>query len=165
MAPTVLRPATAWFLLATLAATPAGAAGDGTPDALLSGIYDHYVGPGAPGLFLEDAAAIRRVFTPSTAELLIADRAEADSRGEMGRLDFDVFVGGQDWDLAAVPELRTEVQDAAHAAVTTAPANGGAAPPVTLRFELAKTAGGWRIDDIRWSNAPESLRAILQRAE
>ncbi|WP_448205240.1 hypothetical protein [Azospirillum sp. sgz302134] len=140
---------------------PAGMAAEPTPEAFVSGLYRHYVGKGARGLDLHDPALCRRLFTPDTAALLTADRREVARLGETGRLDFDIFVAGQDWELAKPPQVRAEPTGRTSATVIAEGVNG--LGPATVRYDLVKTDAGWRIQDMRWTDIPDSLRAILQR--
>jgi hypothetical protein len=146
-------------LLAGLAmATPVPArAADAEAEALLKGIYDAYVGK-KDGVDFTNEAEEKRIFTPELAGLVANDVAESTKRDEVGRLDFDPFINGQDW----------EVKSVAFSFDQTAPDRISATAkfdnfdtPETVRYELVKTAEGWRIGDIRWSDDEPSFREVL----
>jgi uncharacterized protein DUF3828 len=104
-----------------------------------------------------------RYFVPSLAKLIGRDIAQAAKRNEVGRLDFDPFIGGQDWSPTKI-ELNADAGATADRAVGTArfvPAGGKEQTTVTL--DLVKTAAGWRIADIHWAGQPDSLVALLTK--
>src|SRR5262249_19272248 len=91
-------------LLASLAATLAMPApllaGPPEPPAtaktFIEKIYSAYLGSaqkGANGVQLDNAADIKRYFTPGLASLILDDEAAAQKRGQPPTLDGDAFVG------------------------------------------------------------------------
>jgi len=110
-------------------------------------------------------AKAARYFVPSVAKLIGRDVAQAAKRNEVGKLDFDPFIGGQDWSPAKI-ELKVRAGAAADRATGiarfTAP---GEKQPTVVTLDLAKTAAGWRIADIHWAGQLDSLLAILTKKD
>src|SRR5262249_54029702 len=71
-------------------------AADPRAQAFLQGIYKVYeTSDKAVDIGSETKAA--RYFVPSLAKLIGRDIAQSKRKNEVGRLDFDPFIGGQDW--------------------------------------------------------------------
>src|SRR5215469_3135950 len=106
--------------LAAVFALPApllARAADATAKDFVEQIYGAYVGAaGQKGIPLEDAATIRRYFTPGLASLILDDQATAKKRGEPPTLDGDAFVGHQEWDISA---LSVDAREAGSKATAT----------------------------------------------
>jgi hypothetical protein len=97
------------------------------------------------------------------AKLIGRDVAESKKRNEVGRLDFDPFIGGQDW-----APTRIDLGVAAGATPDRATGTACFTPPgekkeSVVTLDLAKTSTGWRIADIHWQGEADSLVAILSR--
>ena len=106
-----------------------------------------------------------RYFVQSVAKLIGQDIATAAERNEVGKLDFDPFIGGQDWSPTRI-ELKVVVGAAPDRATGTARFTPpGEKKPTTVTLDLARTATGWRIADIHWAGQPDSLVAILTKKE
>jgi hypothetical protein len=151
-------PLLALVVVAAMLAAPARAA-EPEAKALLESIYAAYIGEESAGLWFETEADAARVFTPELAALHGADLKAAEETGDIGRLDFDPFINGQDW---AVENVDIAVEDTGSGtAVGEARFNNFDAANV-VRYDLVKTADGWRIDDIHWDAYEYSLRDILQ---
>jgi len=104
-----------------------------------------------------------RYFVPSLARLIGRDIAEAAKRKEVGRLDIDPFIGGQDWSPTKI-ELGVAAGATSDRATGTArfvPAGGKEQTTVTL--DLTKTGAGWRIADIHWAGQSDSLVTLLTK--
>lgn len=148
------------FLVATLAAaslstaTGSSAAAD-DPQAFVAAIYERYA-DGGDGLPLDSAQAVRALFEPRLADMIIADGEEAAATGDVPRIDGDVFVDAQDWDIT---ELRVSAEavtlDRAEAHVEFL--NFGEPKRIDLQLVHGED-GGWRIRDILW--AESSLRGL-----
>lgn len=126
------------FILGALVASPGFAqAVFDTPKALLEHAYQPY----ATGDFSED---VTQLYSRDLRELF----AEAQARGnedEVGPVDFDVFVNGQDYQLTDLVIADPEISgDTATEAVTFRNFN----EPQSLKFYLVRQEDGWRIDDI-----------------
>jgi len=106
-----------------------------------------------------------RYFVPSVAKLIGEDVATSAKRNEVGKLDFDPFIGGQDWSPTRI-DLKVLAGAAADRATGTARFTPpGEKKPTTVTLDLTKTAAGWRIADIHWAGQPDSLVAILTKTE
>lgn len=109
-----------------------------TPDALLQAFYAPYLTADAN---FDDEAAFR---STGLQALYDAD-AEATPDGEMGALDFDPFIDGQDWEITDL-EIGAAGIAGDYASVEVSFKNFGEAR--TLHYDLVKEDGGWKIDDV-----------------
>jgi Protein of unknown function (DUF3828) len=135
-----MRLATALALLLALCA-PALAQSDNDPVALITAIYKTYTAnehddPGQAG---EDD-----VYSKRLQALFDKDAAERPE-GDEGRLDFDPFVDGQDWELSGL-KISQVYRSGGEARVRAVFANFG--EPRNVVFNLVREDGRWRIDDI-----------------
>jgi hypothetical protein len=145
------------LVIGSIVAPPAARAADADAEALLKGIYDHYIDK-KDGLDFTTEAEEKRIFTPELAKLVADDVAESSKSGDVGRIDFDPFINGQDWEVKKV-DLSYE-QTAPDAITATARFNNFDTAE-TVRYQLVKTPEGWRIGDIRWSDNDPSFREML----
>ena len=149
-------------MLAALVAP--GCAQDAAAQAFLQGVYATYQkSDKALDIGSEQKAA--RYFVPLLAKLIGQDVAASKKRNEVGKLDFDPFIGGQDWaptrvDLAVA--AGTAADRATGTARFTAP---GENKPSVVTLDLAKTGAGWRIADIHWAGQAESFVAIMSKKD
>ena len=109
------------------------------PGRLITAIYDSYMQPGdgpdyPPNLYSRRLQA-----------LIEADR-NATPPGDVGHLDFDVFVNGQDWKLSKL-RIVTLSRSATRAQVRVNFVNMGT--PSELVFDLIFENGAWSIDEVR----------------
>lgn len=106
-----------------------------------------------------------RYFVQPVAKLIGEDIATSAKRNEVGKLDFDPFIGGQDWAPTRI-ELKVLAGAAADRATGTARFTPpGEKKPITVTLDLTKAAAGWRIADVHWEGQPDSLVAILTKPE
>ena len=106
-----------------------------------------------------------RYFVPLVAKLIGQDIATSAKLNEVGKLDFDPFVGGQDWSPTKI-DLKVLTGATADRASGTARFTApGEKEPTTVTLDLEKTAAGWRIADIHWTGQPDSLVAILTKKD
>jgi len=105
-----------------------------------------------------------RYFVPSLAKLIGEDIATAAARNEVGKVDFDPFIGGQDWAPTRI-ELKVTGATADRATGTARFRAPGEKQPTIVTLDLIKTASGWRIADIHWAGQPDSLVAILSKKD
>ena len=106
-----------------------------------------------------------RYFVPSVAKLIGEDIAASAKRNEVGKLDFDPFIGGQDWSPTRI-ELTVVAGAGADRGIGSARFTPpGEKRPTTVTLDLTKTPAGWRIADIHWAGQPDSLVAILTKPE
>ncbi|MCX5496090.1 DUF3828 domain-containing protein [Kaistia dalseonensis] len=138
---------------APLATAPALAAE--TAGAFLAEIYSHYTGEGGMGVPLDNPATVERYFEPTLAKLINDDAAQAAEVDDLPELNGDPFVDAQDWDLANL-KATTDASgpDSASGHVTFD--NMGEAKAIDI--DMVRTAKGWRIADIHWSEG--SLRGL-----
>lgn len=89
------------------------------------------------------------------------DAADSEARQEVGRLDFDPFINGQDFDVTDLSFGEAQVNGAA-AQVTASFANFGQQQTVTLH--LVEEEGRWKVDDAVNDSTeyPYGLREILE---
>ena len=112
------------------------------PEAIVGSIYALYEGDGL-GAFPTDPD-VQTLFSARTRQLLDEEDKLAQRDG-IGRLDFDVFVDAQDWDLSEVsigaPQVSgdTAVVDASFRNFDE---------QRTLRYLFVNEDGAWLIDDI-----------------
>jgi hypothetical protein len=90
----------------------------------------------------------KTIYTPRLAKLIADDTADAN--GEVGRLDVDMWVNGQDFQIGPVTvtskadEYRKDRQ-----IVTAKVTDFGKVETVVYYFE--QVGGKWLIDDLRWT--------------
>ena len=100
---------------------------------------------------------MRRAGEPGVVVLEI----EAGRDGEVGRLDFDPYIDGQDYQITDLKFGDAQITgDTAKVEVTFK--NFDLAEDLT--FTLVKEAGGWKVDDVSSANKdfPYSLKAIME---
>ncbi|HEY2071197.1 MAG TPA: DUF3828 domain-containing protein [Rhizomicrobium sp.] len=128
-------------LLCAFIATPALAADASSPKAIILDVYAHIqknVEFDPPNSLL----------TPRLAGLIAGDTA--DAKGEVGRLDVDFWINGQDGKITKVAaKARPDDLRADRQVVTVTMDNFG--KPQTAIFYFEKQGGKWLIDDVRWT--------------
>jgi hypothetical protein len=139
------------------AASPLGDA-DSDPEALITAIYQTYtdVVPGEEAMPDVQGVYSRRL------QALVDKDANETPEGEVGRIDWDVFVDGQDWQLTGLKIVPVS-HDATQAEVRASFKNFG--EPRDLRYSLVLEDGHWRIDDIQETLKPRwTMSKILTDA-
>jgi hypothetical protein len=128
------------FLLSVAFWLPAVQAGPGDdPTSAITAIYKAYQ-------TTSDAAPdVGAVYSHRLQHLIDADRKNTPE-GEVGKIDWDVFVDGQEWQLSALNV--TPVSEAADHAQVNARFNNFAEPKAIL-FDLVREDGRWLIDDVQ----------------
>lgn len=137
---------------------PAFAQSYDAPEDLLADFYAPYLDNNLP----ENQDAF---FSSGLIALYQAD-AENTPEGEIGALDFDPFVDGQDWSLSDFAIGSADIQgDSATAEVTFDNFN----EPRVLTYSLVREDGGWLIEDVLGENGDGSnvyrLSDILQSSQ
>jgi hypothetical protein len=134
------------FLLAIILATALGAApceaGAGSdPVSLITAIYKTYtdIGPGEEGM-----PGLPGIYSKRLQALIDKDEKETPE-GMVGRIDWDVFVDGQDWQLTEL-KIALVSQTETHAQVRATFKNFG--DPDENLFDLVLEDGQWRVDDV-----------------
>jgi Protein of unknown function (DUF3828) len=139
-------------------------ADDATPQSFLKRIYQPYQ-KSDKALDIGSEAKAARYFTPELARLIGQDVSEAAKRNEVGRLDFDPFIGGQDW---APRKIELKVNPGAtpdHASGLASFTPLGEKQRTVVTLDLVKTPAGWRISDIHWEGQTDTLAKILTAKE
>lgn len=86
------------------------------------------------------------IYSSRLASLMALDRKEA--RGEVGRLDFDIWTGAQDWQLSNVKVRAVDVESTKDRKIVVATfRNDGKPREMHYYFERGKA--GWKLDDVR----------------
>src|SRR5882724_10015045 len=93
-------------------------AADPRAQAFLQGIYRVYE-KSDKAVDIASEAKAARYFVPLLPKLIGRDIAQSKKKNEVGRLDFDPFIGGQDWSPTKI-ELSVADGTAADRAVSTA---------------------------------------------
>ena len=115
------------------------------------------------GLDISSQSKAARYFVPSLAKLIAQDVAQAAKHNEVGKLDFDPFIGAQDWAPTKIDLKVTDGTTAGHLTGTAHFTAPGEKQPTAVTLGLTKTAAGWRIADIHWAVQAESLRAVMMK--
>jgi hypothetical protein len=138
------------------ASPPAGV--DGDPVALLTAIYKTYtdIGPGEDGV-----PELSGVYSKRLQALIDKDEKETPE-GDVGRIDWDLFVDGQDWQLTEL-KIVPALKEATRAEVRATFNNFG--EPRDILYTLVLENGHWRIDDIQETLKPRwTMSKILLNA-
>jgi hypothetical protein len=154
------------FALALVAAlwAPASLARDPGAQAFLRSVYAPYE-KAARWNDLSSEAKAARYFVPALTNLIAEALADAKARKRVGRLDFDPFIGDQDWQAT---KIAVKVEPGASADRATGTARftlEGDREPSVVTLDLVKTPAGWRIAEIRWSWRKDSLVAALSKKD
>lgn len=149
----------AFFVLCAMLAGSAGGARaeSASPRAFLESIYKPYLAKTYKGANYSKPANLRRYFEPKLASAIIADMAAAAKRNEVSTLDGDPFVDAQDWEIA---DLAIDVKTVGPTKASATVDFTNIRKPKTIKLDLVKTAGGWRIADINASSG--SLRQLFK---
>jgi hypothetical protein len=121
----------------------AAAAPDSDPVSLIKAIYATYTED-------NDNPGLPHVYSKRLQALIDKDEKETPE-GMVGRIDWDVFIDGQDWKLT---ELKiSEVSKSADKATVRATfKNFGSAS--NMLFDHVREEGHWRIDDVQKTLPP-----------
>jgi len=128
-----------------LAAALAAATRIQDPETFVRGVYDHYVASQGTG---RNYVAPADIYTPRLKALMDEDRRRA--HGEVGCLDFDFWVNGQDWNLKTVQVTSRDVPGSPDRRMVKAEFVNE--KPQELQFDFRRAGGVWLLDDV------ESLR-------
>ncbi len=86
-----------------------------------------------------------KLMSRSLAALFARDDLYQDEAGEMGHVDADPFINGQDGE---VKKLNLDTLPAAAGKATVLANFRSFGKPVVVEFRMLRESGGWRIDDI-----------------
>ena len=107
-----------------------------------------------------DQAELPHVFSKRLQALI--DKDEKEAQGGVGRIDWDVFIDGQDWKLTEL-KITPVSQTPSQAQVRATFKNFD--KPSDLLFDLVLEDGHWRIDDIQKTLKPRwTMSKILTDA-
>ena len=110
---------------------------DSDPVSLIKAIYSTYTSD-------NDNPGLPHIYSKRLQALIDKDEKETPE-GMVGRIDWDVFIDGQDWKLTELNiALVSKTADKAH--VRTTFKNFG--EPSNMLFDLVREEGHWRIDDV-----------------
>jgi hypothetical protein len=122
------------LVLIALGGAPATAAPGDDPVTLIAAIYKTYtdIAPGEPG-----TPGLASVYSKRLQALIDKDASETPE-GMVGRIDWDVFIDGQDWRLTDL-DIKQVSRDAETAEVRVKFKNFG--EPRNLLFDLVREGG------------------------
>jgi len=164
-----MRLIAAFAVLLALAPPQAHAQDDGEPteakaetpsptETFIAGIYKTYTDNPHDD---PDQAGGEDIYSKRLKALFDKDAAETPE-GEVGRLSFDPFVDGQDWEIGGL-KIKEIYRSGGEARVRADFANFG--EPRSILFNLVREDGEWRIDDIAETLQPRwTLSKILTGA-
>jgi hypothetical protein len=137
------------LLFALILAVAVGAASppkaiDSDPVALIEAIYQTYV---------DNSEILTGIYSKRLQALLDKDAAETPE-GMVGRIDWDVFVDGQDFALSEL-KIVPVWQDATKAQIRATFVNVG--DRKNMLFDLVREDGHWRIDEIAATLPPRYI--------
>jgi len=118
-----------------------------TPEALLAAFYQPYLDDS----FGEDDGRFRS----QDLQALYDQDAEITPEGEIGTLDFDPFISGQDYAISNLEIGEAEI-DGDWATVVVSFDNFER--PVTMDYDLVLEDDGWKIDDVAFRDATSPYR-------
>ena len=140
----------AFFLALTAAITFAG---ELSPKDVVAQLYKAY---GTEQTSAGETRLFTRYFDDELLKLYLKDKREA--KGEVGRLDGDPLYNAQELQITDFSISEPKITGT-EAVVTVRFKNIGKSKRV--EYVLRRTAGGWKISDIRYDDGP-SLKKILQ---
>ncbi|MDV3250367.1 YbjP/YqhG family protein [Devosia sp. BK] len=126
---------------------PAAAQPFDTPEALLEAFYAPYL--------TDDFPENEESFRSAALNALYEADAESTPEGEMGALDFDPYIDGQDYQIANL-EIGEPVYGGDTATVVVSFTNFD--EPVEITYDLVNENGGWVIDDLEGQNGEFAYR-------
>jgi hypothetical protein len=100
-------------------------------------------------------------FSTGLNGLYARDRQESEEQQSVGRLDFDPFINGQDFDVTG---LSFGLPDIAGDMATVVVDFANFEQPQTVTLHFVREAGRWKVDDARNDDPdyPYGLRALLE---
>ena len=148
-------PVLLFLFLSALLSSPARAEPFASPEAVLTALYAPYL----EDISVEDYTPF---FSDRLNGLYAADEAKTPE-GEIGALDFDPVIAGQDFKITDLQIGKARITgDAASVTVNF----DNMDEPVVLSYSLVEENGGWKVDDIesRGKDFPWTLSAIFANA-
>jgi hypothetical protein len=131
------------MLVLVLHSAPAAVQTRDTPDGLIRAVYRTYTDD-------TNRAGLAGIYSRRLQGLIDADALRAPD-GDAGRLDWDVFVDGNNWHISGLAIALVSVS--ADRAVIDAHFQNFKQPR-RVRFDLVYEAGGWAVDEVRSFKPP-----------
>ncbi len=148
-------PALLIFLLSVVPAHAAPAPRISDPVSFVTGIYRHYLDVQSTD---KSYAPPEDIFTARLSKLIRDDRKRA--KGEVGCLDFDFWVNGQDWSITKL-SVTSGAEDKDRWTVIARFQNLGS--PQEIHFDFLRMEGRWLLDEAHSVKDPHwTLSAILK---
>jgi uncharacterized protein DUF3828 len=142
------------LLASLLAMSCAHAQADNDPLTFIKAIYATYKTD-------NDNPGLENIYSTRLQALVDKDEKETPE-GEVGRIDWDVFINGQDWKLSGL-KISLVSKNADRAQVRAIFKNFDKAND--MLFDLVRENGAWRIDDIQATLKPRwTMSKILTDA-
>jgi hypothetical protein len=127
-----------------------------SPTKVVTELYRAHNGKADPLQYPASKKLLGAYFEKGLLSLFLKDQSE--SKGEVGKLDFDPLYAAQDFDIKDFSvALVAEQKDSAEVAASFK--NKGTSEKIV--FLLLPTAQGWRITDIKYSDG-STLKGILK---
>jgi hypothetical protein len=127
-----------------------------SPTKVVTDLYRAHNGKADPLQYPASKKLLGTYFEKGLLSLFLKDQSE--SKGEVGKLDFDPLYAAQDFDIKDFSvALVAEQKDSAEVAASFK--NIGTSEKIV--FLLLSTAQGWRITDIKYSDG-STLKGILK---
>jgi Protein of unknown function (DUF3828) len=127
-----------------------------SPTKVVTDLYRAHNGKADPLQYPASKKLLGAYFEKGLLSLFLKD--ESESKGEVGKLDFDPLYAAQDFDIKDFSvALVAEQKDSAE--VTASFKNIGTSKKIV--FLLLPSAQGWRITDIKYSDG-STLKGILK---
>ena len=127
-----------------------------SPKKVITDLYSAHGGKADPLQYPASKKLLGAYFEKGLLSLFLKDQTE--SKGEVGKLDSDPLYDAQDFDIKDFSvALVAEQEDSAEVAASFK--NIGTGEKIV--FLLSKTAQGWRITDIKYSDG-RTLKGILK---
>ena len=127
-----------------------------SPEKVVTDLYSAHKGKADPLVYPASKKLLAAYFEKGLLSLFLKDQSE--SKGEVGKLDFDPLYDAQDFDIKDFAvALVAQQKDSAEVAASFK--NIGTSEKIV--FLLTNTAQGWRITDIKYSDG-RTLKDILK---
>jgi hypothetical protein len=127
-----------------------------SPTKVVTDLYSAHKGKADPLQYPGSKKLLGAYFEKGLLSLYLKDQKE--SKGEVGKLDFDPLYDAQDFEIKDFSvALVAQQKDSAEVAASFK--NMGTSEKIV--FLLSNTAQGWRITDIKYSNG-RTLKGILK---
>jgi hypothetical protein len=127
-----------------------------SPTKVVTDLYSAHKGKADPLQYPASKKSLGAYFEKGLLALYLKDQSE--SKGEVGKLDFDPLYNAQDFEIKDFSvALVAQQKDSAEVAASFK--NMGTSEKIV--FLLSNTAQGWRITDIKYSDG-RTLKGILK---